>query len=160
MSETKLYVVENTESLLYKAKSTEHLFLAQRQTKRESTFEFVNVLNTPVIVRIKRLKSSSWRQCLICKLRGPRTKWGSDQMIRGGRGNGAFAQLVDVDQLNIIANNMPYLNTECLVFFLPWWLYDANCRMDFKDFARSSTASNVYIFYESLSKVPLVFALS
>ncbi len=36
-----------------------------------------------------------------------------------------------------------------------------DCRMDFKDFARRSTASNVYIFfYESLSKVPLVFALS
>ncbi len=43
----------------------------------------------------------------------------------------------------------------CLVFFLPWWLYDANCRMDFKECARTSTAnveSNVYIFfYESLS---------
>ncbi len=38
----------------------------------------------------------------------------------------------------------------CLVFFLPWWLYDANCRMDFKDCARRSTAnveSNVYIFF-------------
>ncbi len=39
-------------------------------------------------------------------------------------------------------------------------LYDANCRMDFKDFARRSTASNVYIFSTNLSKVPLVFALS
>lgn len=32
---------------------------AQRQTKRESTLNFVvNVLNTPVIVHIKRLKSA------------------------------------------------------------------------------------------------------
>ncbi len=38
----------------------------------------------------------------------------------------------------------------CLVFFLPWWLYDANCRMDFKDCARRSTA-NVESNYESLS---------
>ncbi len=28
----------------------------------------------------------------------------SDQMIRGGRGNGAFAQLVDVDQLKGIVH--------------------------------------------------------
>ncbi len=26
-------------------------------------------------------------------------------------------------------------------------LYDANCRMFFKDFARRSTASNIYIFF-------------
>ncbi len=41
----------------------------------------------------------------------------------------------------------------CLVFFLPWWLYDANCRMDFKDCVRRSTAnveSNVYIFSTNL----------
>ncbi len=41
----------------------------------------------------------------------------------------------------------------CLVFFLPWWLYDANCRMDFKDSARRSTAnveSNIYIFSTNL----------
>ncbi len=41
-----------------------------------------------------------------------------------------------------------------LCSFLPWWLYDANCRMDFKDCAHRSTAnveSNIYIFYESLS---------
>ncbi len=56
MSETKCYVVENTESLWYKSKSTERIYfwLSARQSK----FEFVNVLNTPVIVRIKRLKST------------------------------------------------------------------------------------------------------
>ncbi len=36
--------------------------------------------------------SASWRQCLICKLQVLEQSWVTDQMIRGGRGNGAFAQ--------------------------------------------------------------------
>ncbi len=57
MSEAKSYVVENTESLWYKAKKHwAPLFLDQCQTKHESTFEFKNVLNTQVILGFKWLK--------------------------------------------------------------------------------------------------------
>ncbi len=57
MSETKFYVVENTESLWYKAKSTERMYFWLSARQSESTFEFVNVPNTQVIVRVKWLKS-------------------------------------------------------------------------------------------------------
>ncbi len=42
----------------------------------------------------------------------------------GGGGGGSRRPITTQPQHTQIANNMPYLNTECLVFFLPWWLYD------------------------------------
>ncbi len=53
----------------------------------------------------------------------------------------------------MIANNMHTLTQNALCSFCHggyMMLYEANCRMDFKDFARRSTASNFYIFSTNL----------
>ncbi len=62
MSETKFYVVENTESLWYKAKSNERIYFwlstAPDKARKHVWICECSNLNTPVIVRIKWLKST------------------------------------------------------------------------------------------------------
>ncbi len=96
---------------------------------------------------------SLWNKCALARASNENLQWLTSCVVTPA--GGVLTGLAAGESVVLLTSSLhnflvkpKFIKLPCVL--LPWWLYDANCRMDFKDFTCRSTASNVYIFSTNL----------